>query len=942
NYTIGYSNGTLTVGSASLLVQALDTNKVYGAVLTFAGTEFIVDGLRNTDTVTNVSLTSAGTSAGAPIDSYPITASAAQGVGLTNYAISYAEGTLTVVFELRIISVTVTNGIATVTWTSLPGDRYRLQYRNGLSDLLWKDVLPDVTSTGLVTVTTNATDGNPARFYRVKLLTETNVAPQLPSQGGRLIAEMTSFTVTNTASDGNAEDTLLYTLTGPAGATMSGDGIITWTPDEAQGPSTNTFTTVVVDNGGMKATNTFTVTVTEVNLPAVLPVQSDRIVNELTLLMVTNTASDPDLPSNGLSYTLLDPPAGATISDAGVITWMPTEAQGPSTNTLRTVVTDTGAPSLSTTNSFTVVVLEVNAVPLAQNDNYVLDGIASLNVSSPGVLANDSDADGPALQAVLAGGPAHGSLSLNANGAFTYTPTGGYNGMDAFTYRVSDGLTSSTPATVTLLVTNYFRVLSVAVTNGVATVSWTSLPGNRYRLQYRDGLSDLLWKDVLPDVTATGLVTVMTNGTDWNPARFYRVKQLAGTNVAPQLPGQGNRTIFEMTTLTVTNTATDGNVEDTLLYTLTGPAGATISPEGIIRWSPTEVQGPSTNTFTTVVTDNGGLKATNAFQVTVIEVNEAPVADDDNYTLGTASTLTVSDPGLLANDSDPDGGALSVVIVSPPSQGVLVLATNGGFSYTLTNHFSGVDTFTYRATDGQTNSGLATVSITVSNRLQITSILVSNGVARLEWTSIAGQIYELQYQDDLDGTNWASASLGITATGPTTSATNVLGAVTRRFYRVLLLTTLANPVITSVLVTNGVAVVEWPSVPGRIYQLQYQDTMGGSQWTSVSPGITATGPTTSMTDAAGGNDQRLYRVQLLLAVPAPEIQSIVVGSGLATVTWTAVVGQDYRIEYKDSVSDASWTSAPSVVRASVTLTSATDAVGTLPWRVYRVVHVAPN
>src|SRR5439155_496992 len=95
----------------------------------------------------------------------------------------------------------------------------------------------------------------------------------------------------------------------------------------------------------------------------VLPVQTNRTIAELSALIVTNRATDSDIPANTLTYTLQNPPAGATIDSSGVITWTPTEAQGPSTNTITTVVTDNGVPPLSATNSFTVVVTEMNSAP---------------------------------------------------------------------------------------------------------------------------------------------------------------------------------------------------------------------------------------------------------------------------------------------------------------------------------------------------------------------------------------------------------------------------------------------------------------------------------------------------------------------------------------------------------------------------------------------------
>ena len=94
NYSIAYSNGTLTVGTAGLLITAASTNKAYGAILNPTG--FTSGVLLNGDSVTNVSLTSAGSVSNAPVGSYAISAGAASGVGLSNYAIGYSNGTLIV------------------------------------------------------------------------------------------------------------------------------------------------------------------------------------------------------------------------------------------------------------------------------------------------------------------------------------------------------------------------------------------------------------------------------------------------------------------------------------------------------------------------------------------------------------------------------------------------------------------------------------------------------------------------------------------------------------------------------------------------------------------------------------------------------------------------------------------------------------------------------
>jgi VCBS repeat-containing protein len=73
-----------------------------------------------------------------------------------------------------------------------------------------------------------------------------------------------------------------------------------------------------------------------------------------------------------------------------------------------------------------------------------------LTVATRGVLANDTDPEGSSLTAQVDAGPSHGTLSLNPNGSFTYTPAANYIGPDSFTYRASDGTATSSVATVSL------------------------------------------------------------------------------------------------------------------------------------------------------------------------------------------------------------------------------------------------------------------------------------------------------------------------------------------------------------------------------------------------------------------------------------------------------------------------------------------------------------
>jgi hypothetical protein len=93
-----------------------------------------------------------------------------------------------------------------------------------------------------------------------------------------------------------------------------------------------------------------------------------------------------------------------------------------------------------------------NHPPAAAADSYDGTPDTPLTIAAPGVLANDSDADGDPLTAVLVASPAHGAVVLGADGGFSYTPAAGYSGADSFTYRASDGEADSNVATVTLTI----------------------------------------------------------------------------------------------------------------------------------------------------------------------------------------------------------------------------------------------------------------------------------------------------------------------------------------------------------------------------------------------------------------------------------------------------------------------------------------------------------
>jgi regulator of replication initiation timing len=120
------------------------------------------------------------------------------------------------------------------------------------------------------------------------------------------------------------------------------------------------------------------------------------------------------------------------------------------------------------------------------------------------------------------------------------------------------------------------------------------------------------------------------------------------------------------------------------------------------------------DTFRYIVND-GSLNSNIAnVTITVKQINHAPVATNDAYSVNENSTLVISGHGVLANDTDIDGNTLSAILVSSVSNGSLGLNSNGTFTYVPNTNFYGTDTFTYKANDGVSDSNIATVVITVN------------------------------------------------------------------------------------------------------------------------------------------------------------------------------------------------------------------------------------
>ena len=304
--------------------------------------------------------------------------------------------------------------------------------------------------------------------------------------------------------------------------------------------------------------------------------------------------------------------------------------------------------------SLTVAPFVENSPPVAQHDSYSVDWNETFTVSAPGVLANDLDPDGDGLTAVLASGPSHGTLQFSPNGSFTYTPGLDYHGTDSFTYRAFDGTAYS----------------------ALATVSITVVPPNLPPAAVGDSYS-VSWNRTL-QVAAPG---VLGNDSDPNGDPLTAVWESG--------PSNGSLTLYA---------------------------------NGSFSYTPT-TSFVGSDTFRYRASD--GAILSEIATVTIDVVNQAPVAAGDSYTTAFQTQLVVAAPGVLTNDSDPNGDALTAELITGPSSGALQLNANGSFSYTPVAGFDGNVTFTYRATDGNKPSDEATVTITITPGL-VTKFYVVN------------------------------------------------------------------------------------------------------------------------------------------------------------------------------------------------------------------------
>ncbi len=527
-----------------------------------------------------------------------------------------------------------------------------------------------VTSTGTVTISINpVNDGDPVATDDTITVNEGATATTLDGGAASVLAndldaDLPGDTLTATLATDVAHGSL----------TLNPDGAFSYAHDGSEN-FTDSFTYIVSDaDGGITSTGTVSITINPVNDNDPVAIDDSITVNEGAVATtldggatsVLDNDTDTDLPNDSLTVALGTGPANGTLTlnTDGTFSYAHDGSEN-FTDSFTYIVSDADG-GVTSTGTVSIVINPINDNnPVAADDSITVDEGATattLDGGATSVLANDTDTDLPndSLTVAVDTDAAYGTLTLNADGTFSYAHDGSENFTDSFTYIVSDadgGVTSTGTVTISINPVNDGDPVAtddtITVNEGATA---TTLDG--------------------------GAASVLANDLD------------------ADLPGD---------TLTAT------------LATDVAHGSLTLNPDGTFSYAHDGSEN-FTDSFTYIVSDaDGGVTSTGTVSIVINPANDNdPVAIDDSITVNEGAVATTLDGGatsVLANDSDTDlpNDSLTVAVGIGPGHGILILNTDGSFSYTHDGSENFSDAFTYIVSDadgGITDTGI--VSITVN------------------------------------------------------------------------------------------------------------------------------------------------------------------------------------------------------------------------------------
>ncbi|WP_345984863.1 tandem-95 repeat protein [Sulfurimonas sp. HSL-1656] len=500
-----------------------------------------------------------------------------------------------------------------------------------------------------------------------------------------------------------------------------------------------------IENGDLTAVSDLTTTLGDMNttqvaqdietgtyvdpMIAALAEVEDALTNNITYLG-TNTANE-----NITADLVLSSPAAAPYDTPDLnLTWSATPmgvidvATGAVTRSdtadVAVVLKATVANSLVTNNrAFDLVVMRNEYAPVAVADNLNLDEDTNATLN---VLANDTDQNGDTLFVTAVSAAGHGAAVINPDGTVTYTPAANYNGPDSFTYTVGDGTGRSADGNVSV---------TVAAVNDAPTIGGTPAASVDQDAAYSftpssgdiDG-DTLTFSIVNPPAwaafdPATGALTGTPGNGDVGTTADINISVTDGTatvslplfsvtvvnvNDAPTIDGTPATSVNQDAPYSFTPGASDLD-GDTLTFSIQNkPSWATFdTATGALSGTPGNADVGTTTGIVISVSDSLLTASLAAFDLEVINVNDAPTASAASFQVQTNTQL---DGDLKPYASDIDVGD-TLTFTQVGTLAGLTLNSNGTFTFTSASE--GNFTFDYEVSDGTLTSAPATVTISV-------------------------------------------------------------------------------------------------------------------------------------------------------------------------------------------------------------------------------------
>ncbi|MFT4924839.1 MAG: putative delta-60 repeat protein [Phenylobacterium sp.] len=512
---------------------------------------------------------------------------------------------------------------------------------------------------------------------------------------------------------------------------ISFDGSFVYTP-QSNFVGSDSFIYQIIDNTGNTAQATVTLTINPVN-DAPVAVNDSATTSVNTQVSILVLANDTDIDGDTLFISAANADNGTVNITGTSLTYQP-NSDFAGTDTINYTIGD-GAGG--TASAQVVVTINSNQSPIAVDDSYSISEDTILTVpdgdNALSLLANDSDPEGSSLSvgSTAIAEPAHGSLSLNSDGSFVYTPQSDFAGTDSFIYQLTDseGGTATGTATITVLgindtpvgVDDSYTVNENSITIMAVLDNDTDVDGDT--LSVTAATANVGTVVVLADST---LQYTAPSGTNTSDSIEYNISDgqggttfanvaitIVNLNDAPVAVNDSASTDEDSSiTFNVLDNDTDADNDTLTIVSVTSENGThEVHQDNSITFTPAEnFNGETTLSYT--ISDGNDGTATGLVSITVAAVNDNPIALTDEVTLDEDGSVAL-DP--TANDTDVDGDTLTLTSANSDNSEITI---NGNtITYVPNADFNGTDTIQYSIDDGNNGSaqGIIVVTITAIN-----------------------------------------------------------------------------------------------------------------------------------------------------------------------------------------------------------------------------------